>query len=341
MLQQLEHLPPGFLTTPARALHGVLPGPTLIHLPGELPEPVFVSVLLHGNEDVGLLAVQGLLQTYAGRRLPRALSILVGNVDAARAGVRHLDSQPDFNRIWTRSAPATPYEAMAAQVVEQMRRRRVFVALDLHNNSGKNPFYCCLSADAFGHRRLARMFSELAVLIDGHPSLGAAFSPVCPTVSCECGEIGNAEGVIRAGMLIEKCLRAAPQTFADAHAGGPGDSATLDVLQAFAVLKVADTLSVSSDGADADVRLLPDIESLNFRPLEAPCALAMTAPGLTVEPLQVFRLSGERLDGMVIRNGSEVGLKAGSIVAMLTRDVRAIRQDCLGYLMQRLPQAVA
>jgi len=45
-------------------------------LPGRRPTPLFVSVLLHGNEDSGVVALQSVLRAYAGRRLPRALSIL-------------------------------------------------------------------------------------------------------------------------------------------------------------------------------------------------------------------------------------------------------------------------
>lgn len=337
MLHQLDHLPPGFLTLAAPELRSILQGPTLIHLPGLEPQPVFVSVLLHGNEDVGLLALQGLLQTYVGRRLPRALSIFVGNVEAARAGVRRLDEQPDFNRIWGRTHPQSAYEVMAGEVVEEMRRREVFVAVDLHNNSGRNPLYSCLCGDAAGHRRLASMFSPLAVLIDGLPSLCSAFSPICPTVSCECGEIGNVEGVIQAGILIERCLHASPERFAEGETGWR----PLDVMRAFAVLKVPEALSLSSDGGEADVRLCPEIETLNFRDVEPGRVLATASADLAVEPVQVFGLSGERLHGIVSRNGSEVGLASGGVLAMLTRDVRAIRQDCLGYLMQRLPHAAA
>ena len=88
MLTVLDTLPERFLDTPARELHRVLPGPTLIHLPGRRPTPLFVSVLLHGNEDSGVVALQRVLRAHAGRELPRALSILVGNVAAAREGLR-------------------------------------------------------------------------------------------------------------------------------------------------------------------------------------------------------------------------------------------------------------
>ncbi|KWT97279.1 MULTISPECIES: M14 family metallopeptidase [unclassified Variovorax] len=342
MLQQLDHLPPGFMTAAARELHRVLPGPTLIHLPGDAPERLFVSILLHGNEDVGLLALQSVLASYGARRLPRGLSVFVGNVDAAGAGVRRLDDQPDFNRIWSTAPPRTPYEHMAAAVVEVMRQRAVFATLDLHNNSGRNPLYSCLSGTQRQHLVLARLFSPLAVLIESQPSLGAAFAAFSPSISCECGEIGSAQGVFRAAALIDRCLRAGPALFESGDASGEGES--LDIFEAFAVLKVAESLSLACDDHgdnEADIRLLPEIESLNFRALEAGHVIATTAPQLAVEPLRAFGLDGRPIAGLFRHSERRVRLAQPAIAAMLTRDLRAIRQDCLGYLMRRVRLAAS
>ena len=100
MLTTLDHIPDGFLDASPGGLHQVVPGPTLIHLPGRKPQPLFVSVLLHGNEYAGLKAIQNVLGRYRTSELPRALSIFVGNVQAAAVGLRRLDGQPDYNRIW-------------------------------------------------------------------------------------------------------------------------------------------------------------------------------------------------------------------------------------------------
>jgi len=87
MLQELDYLPPGLLEAESDALHRLLGGPTLIHLPGGRQPPLFVSVLLHGNETVGWDALRGLLSERIARfgepRLPRALSFVIGNVAAA------------------------------------------------------------------------------------------------------------------------------------------------------------------------------------------------------------------------------------------------------------------
>ena len=52
-LTRLYALPEGFLDTSARDLHRVLPGPTLIHLPGRRTPELFVSVLLCKNDYPG------------------------------------------------------------------------------------------------------------------------------------------------------------------------------------------------------------------------------------------------------------------------------------------------
>jgi succinylglutamate desuccinylase len=114
MLTVLDHLPERFLDTPARELHRLLSGPTLIHLPGRRTPPLFISVLLHGNEDTGVVALQSVLRAYGKRPLPRALSILVGNVAAAREGLRRLDDQPDYNRVWPGSTVHTASPEYAA-----------------------------------------------------------------------------------------------------------------------------------------------------------------------------------------------------------------------------------
>ena len=83
-LTVLEAMPEGLTSLDARELHLKLPGPALIHLPGRQAEPLFVSVLLHGNEDTGWEAMRVLLRTYAQKELPRALSLFIGNVEVCR-----------------------------------------------------------------------------------------------------------------------------------------------------------------------------------------------------------------------------------------------------------------
>src|SRR5262249_32103782 len=142
----------------------ILSGPTLLHLNGRRTEPLFVSILLHGNEDVGLRAVQQLLTSAGAQMLPRALSIFIGNVQAARAGGRRLADQPDYNRVCPGAAHAGPPEhALMRDVVAQMQARNVFASVDLHNNTGLNPHYACVARLDSPFVHVASLFSRTIV----------------------------------------------------------------------------------------------------------------------------------------------------------------------------------
>ena len=101
-LKQLESFPKELLDISVEKLYTLFPDPTLLHLQGMRPETIFISVLLHGNEGTGFHVIQKLLRKYENTRLPRSISIFFGNTQAARYGVRLLDHQHDFNRVWPR-----------------------------------------------------------------------------------------------------------------------------------------------------------------------------------------------------------------------------------------------
>ena len=164
MLKQYDALPHGLLDLPTSRLGEVLPGPALIHLRGRRMPPLFVSVLLHGNEDTGWLAAQAVLLKYTASGLPRALSLFIGNIEAARSGQRRLDGQPDYNRVWPGSEQAHPAEsAMMQKVVDTMRARGVFASIDIHNNTGLNPHYACVNRLDHEFLHLALLFSRIVV----------------------------------------------------------------------------------------------------------------------------------------------------------------------------------
>jgi succinylglutamate desuccinylase len=193
MLNILENLPPKLLEVPAEGLHELLGGPTLIHLPGREPAPLFVSVLLHGNESTGFYAVQALLRDYRSRELPRALSLFIGNVAAASEGQRYLDTQPDYNRAWPGTEFADlPEVRMMQQLVEIMAARRAFASIDVHNNTGINPHYACINRIDNRFLHLAALFSRTVVyFIRPLGVQSMAMSGVCPATTIECGKSGR------------------------------------------------------------------------------------------------------------------------------------------------------
>jgi succinylglutamate desuccinylase len=331
-LDIIHELPRGFLEATRGDLHGVLAGPTLIHLPGKRAEPLFVSILLHGNEDVGLLAVQRLLRKYQNQILPRSLSIFVGNVAAARDGVRCRDDQPDYNRIWPGGELApTPEHAIMAEVVEHMRARRVFASIDLHNNTGLNPHYACINRVAHRFLQLAALFSRTVVFFQRPRGVQSmAFAELCPAVTCECGKVGDESGVNQAMEYIDTCLHLAGVPEHPVHAND------VHVFHTVATVKVPADVDFTFGSGAAALRFADDIDHCNFQELPAGTLLARRRDGGA--RLEVWdehgREAGEDFLEVV---DNEIRLRRSFMPAMLTRDAQVIRQDCLCYLMERFP----
>ncbi|WP_455367123.1 M14 family metallopeptidase, partial [Kaarinaea lacus] len=209
MLNIIQHIPKGLLTTPPTELYTILDKPTLIHLSGHREPPLFVSVLLHGNETAGYYAIQELLKKYHNATLPRSLSIFIGNIEAAKFGRRRLDNQVDYNRIWTHSGfqSDAPEAKLMQQVVDEMRRRKVFVSIDIHNNSGLNPHYACVNRMDNAFYQLAILFSRTVIyFIRPQGVQSQAFAEICPAVTVECGKTEHRLGVTHAMEYIESCL---------------------------------------------------------------------------------------------------------------------------------------
>lgn len=331
-MTQYDALPHGLLDLPARRLSEVLPGPTLIHLPGRHTPPLFVSVLLHGNEDTGWQAAQTVLKKYATAELPRALSLFIGNVEAARSGLRRLDGQPDYNRVWPGSEEAHPAElAMMQQVVDAMRTRGVFASLDIHNNTGLNPHYACVNRLDQPFLHLATLFSRIAVyFIRPRGVQSAAFAELCPAVTVECGKPGTPGSVEHAAAFMEACLHLSefPQ-----HPVAPHD---VDLFHTVATVKVPDEASFGFGIPAADIDFVPELDHFNFRELAHGDRWGWVKAGSSAR-LQVLDESGADIgDRLFDYRQNEIRLRRPLMPAMLTRDERVIRQDCLCYLMERI-----
>jgi len=344
MLTQLDHIPDGLLDCPATELHTILPGPTLISLPGRRPQPLFVSVLLHGNEVTGLSAIQSVLAKYQQQELPRALTIFIGNVHAARHGQRHLDGQPDYNRCWPCGGfdgdcvGDTPEHKMMQQIVDTLREQNIFASIDVHNNTGLNPHYGCINKLDTGFFHLATLFSRTVVYFirpTGVQSM--AFSELCPAVTVECGKPDQPHGAAHAAELINTCLHlsALPTHPVAAH--------DMDLYHTVATVTVPEHISMSFNGhgtlntKPADIDFLPDLDHLNFHELTAGITLGYVNPGQFEIPLQVIDENGMvatdryfRLEAGELRTAREV------MPSMFTLNEEVIRQDCLGYLMERM-----
>ena len=332
MLNEIEYLPDGLLDIAVESLAELLGGPTLMHLPGRRPEPLFVTVLAHGNESTGFYAVQSLLQKYRHRELPRALSIFIGNVTAASQGQRFLDGQTDYNRVWPGTdLRNTPEMQMMQQVVDSMRARKAFASIDVHNNTGINPHYGCINRVDNQFLHLAAQFSRTVVyFIRPLGVQSMAMSYVCPAVTIECGKPDHEYGMAHARDYIDACLHMSelPQ-----H---PVASHDVDLFHTVAVVKIPADVSFGFDGSALDLQLNGNLDHLNFRELPAGTELGRVRPGAAVE-LDVTDDNNQSVYDRYFTINDDALVTARPLMpSMLTLDETIIRQDCLGYLMERL-----
>lgn len=330
LLTEYEGLPAGFLDSAPSRLGDCLPGPSLIHLPGRREPPLFVSVLLHGNETTGLEAIQTLLRDHQGHELPRALSLFVGNVHAAREGLRCLDHQPDFNRVWLGGPHAGCPEAdMASAVWHRMQEQRCFASIDIHNNSGRNPLYACVNRLDAGSLALAELFSRTVVYFTwpkGVQSL--AFAELCPSVTVECGQPGNPAGAALARELVDAALRLDHIP----HHVVPAD---LGVFRTVATAHVARDCNMAFEPDEGELTLVGDLDALNFHELATGTQFGRVRRH--PQPIEVFDESGSAVSATYFRvEEGDVITQRPVMPVMLTRDPRIVRQDCLCYLMERV-----
>ncbi len=329
-LQIHREVPAGFLDVAARDFHALLGGPTLLELPGRRRPALFVSVLLHGNEVTGVEAVQQVLRRYQGRQLPRELCLFIGNTRAAAAGVRRLDGQPDFNRIWPGGDdPEAPEARLVADVWQRMRDRGLFASIDIHNNTGLNPHYGCINRLEPEYLGLASLFSRTVVYFTrprGVQSL--AFCELAPAVTVECGRPGDPHGAAHAAEFLDAVLR-----LSSLPNRVPGDR--FGLFHTVARVRVPETQPLGR-GADGDgLALQGDLDRFNFRELPAGTSFAHYS-GRAV-PLLVEDEQGRDLaEQYFLVDGGQVLTRCRLMPSMLTLDERAIRQDCLCYLMERM-----
>lgn len=331
LLHHLERLPRGFTDAPADRLHELLPGPTLVHLSGERPDILFVSILQHGNEVTGLEAVQQLLSGYRNRPLPRAMSLFIANVNAAGAGRRRLQDQPDYNRCWPGTEhPASPETDMMRQVVDEMRRRPLFASVDIHNTTGDNPHHAAVNTLDHAALELARRFGRTVVYFTRPRGAQArAFADLCPAVILECGRVGSPGGRDHAREFLDHCLNL------ERVPDGPPRAGDIDLFESVALVHVPQAVSFRfGPGAHCELMLDPELDRFNFRELPAGTSFGRVR-GERCPVRAVAPDGSEATDRFFHVDGGMLCLRRPVMPSLLTRDPRIVRQDCLCHLLER------
>lgn len=332
-LSELDHMPEGLMERPASALHQQLKGPTLIHLDGRIKRPLFVSVLQHGNEVTGWEAIRRLLKNYyQHNELPRSMLILIGNVQAAKHRLRHLDEQPDYNRCWPGgNAMDNQYAGLFQHIHKRILEYQPLACVDIHNNTGLNPHYAAVNRIRPEFLRLASLFSAKVVYFTmPRGTLSHAMSEHCPAVTLECGQAGEIHGTDHSTAFLEACLHL------DDISGTPVDAEAVHLFHMVATVRISSEVLFGFGRVPLDLALLEDLDRLNFRELPAGTSLG-DLNNNRIKPLIATDNSGSDVTDCYFNfDRGKVETTRELMPSMLTLDRRVIQQDCLCYLLERI-----
>lgn len=328
-LNVLHEIPEGLLEVSLDRLDTVLAGPTLIHLSGEKPEPLFLSTLLHGNETSGFIALQRFLGQYKEGVLPRAMSIFLGNVPAAVMGVRCLPGQPDFNRIWDQGD--TPEHAIVQAVLAEMKQKTLFASVDIHNNTGKNPHYACVNRLDPSFLSLASIFSSLVVYFTSPKEVQSnAFATLCPAVVLEAGVSGDQAGLQHILSFLDTLMQL------ETIDGQGFDKETVQAYHTVCRVELPASATVAiGQERQADFCFIEGFDAMNFTPLPKHTLIGWRRNlDYTLSVLDSNKQDVS--DQFIIYQGDEIRTKIPLMPSMFTEDVNVIYQDCVGYFMESI-----
>ena len=332
-LNILNEIPDAFLEIDYRDIKNIFNEPTLIHLKGHKSPALFISIMLHGNEFSGLQIMQEILKKYKeteGYTLPRSIRLFVGNVEAASQGLRRLDNELDFNRAWPGTPePDAPTSKLIAEVMNSITENELFAAIDLHNNTGKNPPYGCISVVNEKNKYLSSFFNHIAMVFHTPKGVSTmAFDDICPAVTLECSTPGNRLGIDKAVALIDDLMHM------DHFPDKPLPPHDLQLVQNSAVLKIAEGVNFGFEDEKGtfDLTLIANFDRHNFTRLETSEVFARTTLD---KPLIATAEDGSDLtDDLISNNNGAISLKKPLMPAMITLDKHIIIQDCLCYLLE-------
>lgn len=178
---------------------------------------------------------------------------------------------------------------------------------------------------------LAALFSRILIHYDNPATTQSiAFSKFCPAATIECGQPGNQAGIARATDFVFDVLHAQELPRTQPHGGD------VDIYRTVGRVEVDPNASFAFGAAgDADIVFPAELDHLNFTDLDAGASIArISSPNAG---LRVFDDENRDVSDVFLRReASVVRLKRPATPAMLSTNAKIVRQDCLGYLMERV-----
>jgi hypothetical protein len=328
-LNILNEIPEGLYNCPLSEIHNILKGPTIIDLSKGKKDTLFISSLLHGNETTSFLALQKIFTEYKDKEYPRGLVIFIGNTLSASTGQRHLPDQPDYNRIWEEGS--SPEHLMSREVLTYASDLNLFACLDIHNNSGKNPFYGCINIIDKRWIELASYFSnQIVYFTEPSEVLSNAFAKLCPSVTIEAGLPGEEEGIEAVYKYIDKVLHL--ESFNPEF-----DQFEADVYHTIGRIKINKDARLDffdKMSAESDISFIDTIDEKNFELVKK-----NTHFGHAENLEMISAINNDNMDitdDIFCIIDGQLQSNRMFIPAMFTKDIYIMKEDCMGYIMEKM-----
>lgn len=332
-----DGLPGDLLFLEDREVLRALGRPTLIRVPGSGEQaPRAVATLLHGDESTGYHAVLRVLRRQ--RTYPFDLYVIIGNVRAALAepgfAHRYLDEQEDFNRLWGLEDPTTQMRRAADGILERLRAAELESLVDIHNNSGNNPFYAIVTTQRADMLNLATLFTTTLLRWDlGVHTLMEALDQHCASIAVECGLPGAPESEAFAVDGLRRYLGARPVETERIERD-------YDLLGGLRRVHIKPEVSFSFGGetsSEIDFVIDEDADVHNFVEVPAGHVIGHVHQGASL-PLEALDAEGKDVTDQHFTIVEDTLITTQPVTpVMMTRTVEAARKDCLFYLATELP----
>lgn len=325
-----DGLPSGLLDLTDREFLRALGKPTMARIPGSGEQPPrCVACLLHGDEYTGYQALMRILRrrhTY-----PFDLYIVIGNVRAALSehGHRFLDDQEDFNRVWGVGDPTTQMRRAADVMLRTLVDAGVESCVDIHNNTGDNPFYAIVTSHRAETLNLATLFTTTLL----HWNLGAhtlmeALDDSCASIAVECGLAGQPESLAFAVDGLRRYLGSEPLN-------GERVRCDFDMLGDLRKVYVKPEVTFRFGGdlsEEVDFVIAEDADVHNFVEVPRGHVIGRVHSGAALPVLAVDPEGNDVSDHHFRVVDEAVVTTMPATPVMMTRTEEAARKDCLLYL---------
>lgn len=329
-LKITDKLPKGLKDLCAKNILDFFPTPTLVEIDQQKESWVLISFLLHGNETTGLDVLAHLDEVLKNQRPSKNIALLVGNVRACAASKRQLEGQEDFNRLWSTESS----HPIVKSLTNWISNKKIFATIDVHNNSGKNPLYACITNLDDPSIYLASLFSKSIVYFETPKNVFSRyFSEYAPSVTLECGTPSNPQGIKKAIEYIHDILN-----LQSIEVSNP-KHLDVNIYQTKVKIKIPETINVQFGEEIGELTFPENVDELNFRELVPGDQLALTSHSKI--PFMVLDDKDKDLTDAYFKIvDKKIVLDTKVIPSMFTKNIEVMKSDCFGYLMEEINKSL-